>query len=813
MKNQPSEIKECFRSGTMKVAAAVLLLAVAIDSAAQIESSLSYRRYTTQDGLPQMQAEKLFQDSRGYIYIGTLSGLVRFDGRVFTPFLKGKRYNIVGFAEAADRVWAMSFRQRWAVGQEQLRQYRLCPDAAWLLNNFNSGDLPEGMIVMEDEQETHRWIGRLVKADKEHSNLSDGLMAVERVLATALLDSMTPDRKLYWDKGTVYIPTPQGLFRATAGKEAKPQRIAENATIYSLRRWGDTLYAFAEDGIYTVSDSGVRLLTAVEGWQAGYGLTVREAGRELLIADEHSIYTFDKHTVSKTHGGINLIKDMLTDRWGRLWVATYEGVYCFFGCHFTNHRLTDEDDIVRAVAYDGEGHRITGSLNGKIMVDGQISYEQADNFFLPSAATIGGRVYMAAKDDVAEVFGDSVRWLGLPYERYQFVAEADGRLVIGTRRMTVAYDPATATVDTLTTEIAHPWCAAYDGGEHLWVGSTFGLFSIDTKTHKTDKADYQQQKLIITTMEADRRGTVFFASGDSLFLIRHGEIGELSSQMPQLEGHEIRALHISPKGYLVVAVIDGLFVCHIDDDYRLSDICFFDHRNGFTMIEPLKATLAEDSTGMVTLCSLEAMCSFVPADLVAAGQADTFVRPPLCWYEHWWVWLLTGIALLMLVWWVTRWYEKLRSRRKMLRLQREKMEREQLINAIRSEALKAERSQLAKDIVKMTDKPKATSLALKTPNGTLVVEASDIVFLKADGNYTQMVTFYSTEMVLTGLGALAKQLDNRTFVRADRSTLVNIGYICRLNAAQRTCTFRSPDGKEIETTLLAPAFKRLSAII
>lgn len=49
-----------------------------------MESRLTYRRYTIQDGLPQMQSERLWQDSRGYIYIGTLSGFVRFDGRTFT---------------------------------------------------------------------------------------------------------------------------------------------------------------------------------------------------------------------------------------------------------------------------------------------------------------------------------------------------------------------------------------------------------------------------------------------------------------------------------------------------------------------------------------------------------------------------------------------------------------------------------------------------------------------------------------------------------------------------------------------------------
>ena len=78
---------------------------------AQMERHLTYRRYVTQDGLPQMQTERLWQDSKGYIYIGTLSGFVRYDGKTFKPFLKGRRENIVAFAEGK----AFNFRRQWLI--------------------------------------------------------------------------------------------------------------------------------------------------------------------------------------------------------------------------------------------------------------------------------------------------------------------------------------------------------------------------------------------------------------------------------------------------------------------------------------------------------------------------------------------------------------------------------------------------------------------------------------------------------------------------------------------------------------------------
>ncbi|MBQ8454500.1 MAG: LytTR family transcriptional regulator [Bacteroidaceae bacterium] len=88
----------------------------------------------------------------------------------------------------------------------------------------------------------------------------------------------------------------------------------------------------------------------------------------------------------------------------------------------------------------------------------------------------------------------------------------------------------------------------------------------------------------------------------------------------------------------------------------------------------------------------------------------------------------------------------------------------------------------------------------------------DIAYFKGDGNYSQIVTFYDRSTVLLGLGALEKMLDPETFVRADRSTLVNIHHVAGLLPKQRSCIFRSPSGQEVKTTLLAPAFKRLQEL-
>ena len=46
----------------------------------------SFVTYSTEEGLPQTQVTSLCQDSSGYLWIGTLGGLAKFNGAEFTTF-------------------------------------------------------------------------------------------------------------------------------------------------------------------------------------------------------------------------------------------------------------------------------------------------------------------------------------------------------------------------------------------------------------------------------------------------------------------------------------------------------------------------------------------------------------------------------------------------------------------------------------------------------------------------------------------------------------------------------------------------------
>ena len=671
-----------------------------------LESSLSYRRFTTQDGLPQMQAETVWQDTYGYIYIGTLSGFVRYDGKTLTPFLKGRRENIVGFMEMEEGVSALSFCRRWLVKGDKATALPLNPQKDLFLNNFNSGDLPNGYLLMEDEQEEHRKL-YVNSQETKHGEITQRLLTDHPIL-----DEMTPDRKLYLDNSNLYVPTEKGLFVFIKEQGGKGQ-LSKEATkmdgdFFCLCRDGNVLYAFGGDGIYLLEARGerqeARKILDVNWSGKSFGLIVRRLrDGGMVIADEHSVYHFDGHRVERIAGGFNLIKDVLVDWWDRLWVATYQGVYCFFNRYFTNYRLTDDNDIVRAIAINENGEPVMGPLNGKVIVNGKLISNDERNFYAPSAVAIGDKVYMPGNGDVACVNKGMLQWLQLPNDKYQFVAKAGEKVVIGTRHSVMVYN---GIIDTLSEEVLHPWCAAQDNKGRIWVGASSGLYRSKRQEARgkrqeargkkqevsgewtMEKVEYRQ-KLIISAMACSPQGDIVFASNDSLFTIVDGEVQPVESLQPLLTGHEIRSLHLSPRGYLVVAAIDGLLVAERKEARGTNkyEARWFDASNGFTLLEPLKATMAESKDGTVWLAGTEGMTSFRPEELMKYDQSETFIRPPLRWWEHWWGYCLLfaacGLLIVGLTWLVMRHYH----RRRLRDLEREKKLTELQVSAIRLKAI------------------------------------------------------------------------------------------------------------------------------
>lgn len=138
-------------------------------------------------------------------------------------------------------------------------------------------------------------------------------------------------------------------------------------------------------------------------------------------------------------------------------------------------------------------------------------------------------------------------------------------------------------------------------------------------------------------------------------------------------------------------------------------------------------------------------------------------------------------------------------------------DRKYLMSAIKLSAVDyllkpIDKGELATAIAKATDRAEAEmpaqpelpeKMSFKTSNGRILIADDDIAYIKADGNYAKIVTFLTQDLVLENLLSLQQRLPENTFIRVDRSTIVNLSKVYRLNQQQHTCSLQSNDGKVV----------------
>ena len=567
-----------------------------------VTSEYARRHYTTQDGLPQMLAEYIWQDAKGYIWIGTLSGFVRYDGFEFIPYLKGKQENILSFCPGTEgSLWALGFRRRHVVDQGGRLQTLPLNDRGLLLNNLNAYSLPPGLVLLEDEQERGRTVCRLT---------AEG---AETVLKSPVLDSMDLRRRVYLDtiSQTFYIPTARHVCRIrTDGSVLSPIQVTEP---YSLLRDGARLYLFAADGIYEVDGDRAHSVAAYRFLAPDYGVAACTDRRgNIFIHDAHNLYCLSKEGhVKHIVDGINLIRQMCIDREGNLWLATYQGVYNFFQLNFVNHRLSDHNDILRAIDKDAQGRLLAGTLNGRLLVGENaeelhpISYpRESDNYFLPRTARIGNTTYLLGMGDVLACNGNERRWLGLPWLNYQFLGSHADSLLVATRQALYITD-ARGHILQAHESLRGVFCAVFDRDGSLYVGTAYGVVLLRGEERRD--ITLPDSSIACTVMTTNPDGEILLASGENLYTVHND-----SAILVRSYGNLIRSVHQTRDNFLIVAVTDGIY---ITDNHRQQTM-FFNQYNGFTGIEPLAAQIAETDDGTVWIPCVDQAVSFRPHELV-----------------------------------------------------------------------------------------------------------------------------------------------------------------------------------------------------
>ena len=268
---------------------------------ANISESFNFKNITIEDGLSQSTVETIYQDSKGYIWIGTNDGLDRYNGYDFKHY-KYDKYNqnsiannyIVDIIEDKDGyIWVSTIGglSRINADTDEIKNYYSGKD------NGNLSDSNLWQILYTSD---NKLIVSTVNGLNVYDEKGDKFVRIlekEDELPSQYIYSVKED--LY---GHIWVGTDKGLVQ-----------LDKNLNI--VKSYEDTIGDSHVYNIYDDSKGNIWICTI------GNGLFK-------INLDDKSVDNY-KNSESKYSIPSNTVRDIVTDSKGNLWIGTEKGICVF----------------------------------------------------------------------------------------------------------------------------------------------------------------------------------------------------------------------------------------------------------------------------------------------------------------------------------------------------------------------------------------------------------------------------------------------------------------------------------------------------
>jgi ligand-binding sensor domain-containing protein/signal transduction histidine kinase len=506
---------------------------------------LAVRTWTKADGLPDDSVTTLLQTSDGYLWVGTGSGLVRFDGVKFAGVqLGGSGTN----ASASITALCEDSGGRLWIGTQQglfCRPLTGALSEPATLYDKGTGLVDENVTSLTTDAEGRVWVGT-----PEGVSRWDGGKFTAFTTSDGLPDKMVSSVHAA-KSGAVWITTRGGMCRFVQGKlvpfqfpSEKPERAYEDVR--------GNLWAFCATYVVNLAEG------RHEGKRRNYFPGEKSASMRIWSLCE--------------------------GRGGRLWIgASGRGVFCFDGTDFEPVMLNEGrwPNDVRAICEDHEGNLWLGISGGGLTQLRPQSFVmlKGSQGLPPGAATcvaldgsgrlcVGmdcGGVYAAIGEHFERV-ADQTGALGQDVAS-SLCAGPDGSLWAGTLgtglyRIKGNQTAVWTTVDGLSDDCILAVCAGAEG--NVWAGTKSGALhrfanNAVTSFGKVDGLPGTP----VTALLVAHGGGLWVGTGNGILLRCNPARPEIASVRlaPRLRGKQILGLYESADGKLWVGTAGGGLGC------------------------------------------------------------------------------------------------------------------------------------------------------------------------------------------------------------------------------------------------------------
>jgi len=501
----------------------------------------NFRHYSVSEGLPESRVYAVAQDSTGYLWIGTLGGLARYNGRTFTRYtsadgLSGNQIIQIATGEAGP-VWVGT---RQGLCRRENRSFA-CPA------------LPEldGLAIQALSIDGNTlWVGTdrgLHRLDASSGRVVDVELSGESI------ESLEPH------DGRLWIGTGSGLRRkepGAAGVERVETSLPEGVDVTSLLAVDARLWIGTEAGLYLRSTDGsiesvvpngsILNTTRVSG-------IVPDGDGNILFGTYRGLYRVEAGgdgQIVKIQGlHSEVVRSIFRDREGIVWVGLDTGLDKWLPGGFRGYDRNAGllADFVRAIAQDPAGRIWLGTRVG--------------------AQVVPLRGDRPAFEETFALTRDN----GLANDRiYAIAFPRDGEALLATNHGVAHWHHDRGVIATYTTDDGlpdnHTRSLLRDGRGRIWVGTVNGVAVADDDRMRLRVAPGLEEVYSLD-IEHDRSGRIWFATRDHGLIIL-GPDGRIS-RIDDDDGFSDQALWdlargANDQGMWVGTNGDGLFYMRPD---------------------------------------------------------------------------------------------------------------------------------------------------------------------------------------------------------------------------------------------------------
>ena len=475
------------------------------------QKELVSRLYTMKDGLPEQLINDVMQDSHGFIWVATYSGLSKFDGMRFTTYrnnpsstnsLKSNLVNSV-LEDKMGRLWIGHAEGLDLFDPRTERFYFHWRDTGSQTNSVGVGKLRE-------RRDGKIWICT-ARVFMWPIRKPSTLKGSPKFLSTTADIAETDDGSVVaacWEQGVYYMDAKTGETTQFPMDQINPGiggQAIRSVTVDKMNR----IWVGTSTGLELFNPSE-KSFTHYPTKKQVFSIQVDPDG-QIWLGCGDGVYVFDPESgkMDKLADDL-LVMAMARDRQGTVWTSSYKGLQ---QRHPKSKQFTIHSQFGQGIG------SIVEDVNGEIWIFG--GDKKADDYFAsliklnPALGTVSAnqvnQLDPRIKFGIGSLFLDQKKNMMVTYERIlgKYISESQtfetieikgpdvgsitsfmdshGTIWFGGWDGVKKFDPKTVTNKKLTAfaqSIVHSFLE--DSSQNLWIGSTAGLTRYNLTTGKLD---------------------------------------------------------------------------------------------------------------------------------------------------------------------------------------------------------------------------------------------------------------------------------------------------------------------------------------